>query len=625
MSSTKLPYSSDSGFITNANVKARNLLIDGSIVSKTNPQVGSRAVAGEPTSSYGGTLAVFVNGDFSVGALTDVQAGWTVTDGQGFTATILSVGDPFYGAIKTTGLNWPTSGGRTYTFTSSDYAATSYNNVVLTSGPENWTFDHNGILTLPLTIDSSTTKEIKYGLGNLAVQLDGGWVIGEYNGTAWGTEGIRISPGIEGAAEVNIPSNDTANVNSLSVNNYAGNVVVTSGDNIGNNYQWKFDSNGALNLPTAAGPSSAGWIQTANDFPTLLAYGSNGHGGPELDWMNADDPANTFGNTTTLRHTMYLNDDEGLYVGFNENNTANIYTGHLTFSPVDGQFSLPANLSVAGNIIGAYLWGDGSNISNITATANTGNFVFDSYDLDGTAFDEIALGGTNSGNILINAPGLVTVVGGYESDGMTAGNGNVYIFNNDPTFVDGIPQPGVGQTWQFDNTGNLQLPGGTKISGTSNHLYVDTLRSSTLNSYSKDTTQVLYYNPDTKEVTTAPANNIVGDPFAAATTGTNDVTVWTASSADVVGAKLIVRVVYYNGTWINTEMLEVMIAKNYPDGTPSFTVTNRVKTNPAYDNVLINVALDGSNRLQLTSSAPSGDGHTIYWTYTATSFNQTFD
>ena len=109
MSSTQLPFSSADGFATTANVRAENLLIGGSIVSKTNPQTGSRAVAGEPTGSYGGTLAVFVNGDFSVGALTDVQAGWTVTDNQGFTATILSTGDPFYGAIKTTGLNWPTS------------------------------------------------------------------------------------------------------------------------------------------------------------------------------------------------------------------------------------------------------------------------------------------------------------------------------------------------------------------------------------------------------------------------------------------------------------------------------------------------------------------------------------
>jgi hypothetical protein len=180
-------------------------------------------------------------------------------------------------------------------------------------------------------------------------------------------------------------------------------------------------------------------------------------------------------------------------------------------------------------------------------------------------------------------------------------------------------------TWTFDNTGNLTLPGGTQVSATGGNLLINSIRSSTTNSYSEDTTNVLYYNPTTHEVTRAPINNITGDPFAAYASNTNTVTVWTAGSADVVGAKLIVRVVYYNGTWVNTEMLEVMIAKNYPDGTPSFTVSNRIKTNNDYSNVLIDVVLDGSNRLQLVSSAPSGDGNSVYWTYTATSFNQTFD
>jgi hypothetical protein len=48
---------------------------------------------------------------------------------------------------------------------------------------------------------------------------------------------------------------------------------------------------------------------------------------------------------------------------------------------------------------------------------------------------------------------------------MVAGTGNVYLFNGDPTFVDGIPQPGVGYIWQFDNTGVLTAPGAVSAVG----------------------------------------------------------------------------------------------------------------------------------------------------------------
>jgi hypothetical protein len=93
----------------------------------------------------------------------------------------------------------------------------------------------------------------------------------------------------------------------------------------------------------------------------------------------------------------------------------------------------------------------------------------------------------------------------------------------------------------------------------------------------------------------------------------------------VVGAKLTVRVVYGTSGWQNTEMLDIAVAKNYPDGTPAFTVSNRVKTNPAYSGVLIDVTLNGANALQVISSAPDGVGNNVYWTCSATSFNQTFD
>ena len=184
----------------------------------------------------------------------------------------------------------------------------------------------------------------------------------------------------------------------------------------------------------------------------------------------------------------------------------------------------------------------------------------------------------------------------------------------------------AGQSAQGNNSIILNATGAAINSTGANTFTVAPIRASTLNNYSLDTGNVLYYNTGTHEITTAPANNVTGDPFAAGASDTSNVTVWTASSDQVVGAKMTVRVVYNDGVgWQNTEMLDIMMAKNYPDGTPAFTISNRVKTNPAYQNVPIDVTLTGGNVMQVISSAPDGVGNNVYWTYSVTSFNQTFD
>ena len=125
-----------------------------------------------------------------------------------------------------------------------------------------------------------------------------------------------------------------------------------------NNYYWNFDNTGVLSLPVVA-TGAQGIVATGNAYPTLLAYGSGGglgiHGGPELDWMNADDPANTFTSSDTVRNTLYLN-GTGLYVGLNENGNANQFTGNLTLSSTNGDLTVPGNIvtnGASGNITGA--------------------------------------------------------------------------------------------------------------------------------------------------------------------------------------------------------------------------------------------------------------------------------
>ena len=124
------------------------------------------------------------------------------------------------------------------------------------------------------------------------------------------------------------------------------------------NYYWNFDNTGALNLPITAG-SGVSVIAAANAYPELLAYGSGGlfgsHGGPELDWMDADDPANTFLDVNTYRNTLYIN-NQGLYVGLNENGNAGHFAGSLTLSSTNGDLTVPGNIvtnGASGNITGA--------------------------------------------------------------------------------------------------------------------------------------------------------------------------------------------------------------------------------------------------------------------------------
>ena len=229
-----------------------------------------------------------------------------------------------------------------------------------------------------------------------------------------------------------------------------------------------------------------------------------------------------------------------------------------------------------------------------------------------------------------NGQGNSAIAMGWNAGQDNQGNSSIAIGEDAGQSSLGAYSIVIGRLAGYVNQGNnsivLNATGANLSTANANTFTVAPIRSSTLNDHSLDTGNVLYYNTTTHEVTTAPLNNISGDPFAAYADGTGNVTVWTASSDQVVGAKLTVRVVYNNGgSYLNTEMLDITAAKTYPDGTPVFTVSNRVKTNPAYDNVLIDVNLAAGNAMQVISSAPSGAGNAVYWTCSATSFNQTFD
>ena len=213
---------------------------------------------------------------------------------------------------------------------------------------EGSTFTINGST---LTIDSTGT-----------LLVNGGQVSGSGGGV--GFEYATIQEGITGHPVTSITGNHTDGL-SLTSDRWAqlmwvpdtGVVTLNDIDSGGSRYNWAyvdnmglnienktsssqswlFDNNGSIELPRY-GQSDGGIarLQSHNGYPTLMAYGSGGqfglHGGPELDWMDSNNPDQDFYNNTATRHTLYLNDG-GLYVGFNENGVAGNPQVYWTFKP----------------------------------------------------------------------------------------------------------------------------------------------------------------------------------------------------------------------------------------------------------------------------------------------------
>ena len=527
-----------------------------------------------------------------------------------------------------------------------------YGRVNISSGASTWNFNNTGALIFP------SGAEITTDIGGAAVfEHEGGVTIAETNGSSLvynssielydnaihiGTDqqgagynwqftqdGNLIMPGGSG----NITGADYVSANVFTA---PGNVTVTA--NISN---WIFGTDGSLQVPSNAVNFIPGTIAAANGYPTLLAYGSGGgfgiHGGPELDWMNADDPANNFGNVNVLRNTMYLNGG-GLYIGMNENSVVGNTIASWLFTP-GGNLTLPNGAVIKDNT--------GNSVSFGKTAGNTGQGISSvaigyGAGLTNQGNQSVAIGenaGANQGSTAVaigqNAGGGVALQGddavaighsaGQEDQGTQAIAIGLYAGETTQGLNSIALGALAGQSAQGNNSIILNATGAAVNQLTANTFTVAPVRASTLNNYSLDTGNVLYYNTNTHEVTTAPLNNITGDPYAAFASSTANVTVWTASSDQIVGAKLTVQVVYFDASWQNTEMLDITAVKTYPAGTPAFTVSNRVKTNPAYQNVPIDVTLTVGNVMQVISSAPDGVGNSVYWTYSATSFNQTFD
>ena len=281
---------------------------------------------------------------------------------------------------------------------------------------------------------SGASNVIQYGLGNLVVYDDGQWTIGEYNGTNYGTKGIRISPGIEGNVEVILPADQYAVDNPLELNNYAGNVQVRA-----NNNYWIFGSDGNLSLP---GNTSS--INYANGNPYTTSKIVNGNSYTNVEFPNGNvtiganvQPVsgawiNTYGDIAVNDHHDAEGDSVIFDSGGNVYVTGTIYNsdfaqnqayvrkldpnGQVMWqkglpSSVDGSnFSSGESLAIdiSGNLYWLInLWGDNTNPLVVKINSSTGESIWSTlivgvqygYDITVNADGQVFVITNNSGRI----------------------------------------------------------------------------------------------------------------------------------------------------------------------------------------------------------------------------------
>jgi len=191
---------------------------------------------------------------------------------------------------------------------------------------------------------------------------------------------------------------------------------------------WLFDKDGNIELPgnglAEHGPAR---LQSHNGYPTLMAYGSGGqfglHGGPELDWMDSDTPDQDFYSNSTTRHTLYLNDN-GLYIGMNENNVVGSPQAGFTFN-------------TNGNILLS---------KATTASINTFNdFAISTDKGDSTKTWTFGTDGT------LTTPGDITAGGTVYGNGVTIENSNSLNFDQNGSQIS-EQRPGEGYTFNSSPT-----------------------------------------------------------------------------------------------------------------------------------------------------------------------------
>jgi hypothetical protein len=237
-----------------------------------------------------------------------------------------------------------------------------------------WDFQSDGIFKFAKG-DNNINKQ-SYGMGDLVAYRDGEWVLGEYNGSNYGTIGMRIAPGIEGSNELILPSNSNSANNPVQLNNYEnGGVTIRSGSNT-----WTFGATGTTTLPNNN-------LETFVDFGIKVQTGipsgpvnkitanqgwGDGQTGPNL--------STTGGSGTGLTVDVY--DGGSAYASISINTPGTGYKDGeiITVTSADESISDNFIISVPSN---TWTFGSDSSLtvpSEIKSAANTGSVTIKSDD-----------------------------------------------------------------------------------------------------------------------------------------------------------------------------------------------------------------------------------------------------
>jgi len=137
------------------------------------------------------------------------------------------------------------------------------------------------------------------------------------------------------------------------------------------------------------------------------------------------------------------------------------YVNYATVEPSTGNIA-GGNISAIGNIAGNYFIGDGSQLTGISASANTGNVTFDDVNVIGTGNLNLQPNGSASEYLNIYLTGAADIHVAYGG-----GSGNVILGTDEEANVAVLQGGNVAiqagnvsgtKTWTFDTAGNLTLP-----------------------------------------------------------------------------------------------------------------------------------------------------------------------
>jgi hypothetical protein len=320
--------------------------------------------------------------------------------------------------------------------------------IELAIGNSSWTLDYSGNLTLP-----SNVASINYANGSPygAVDVDTG-NIGFVGDSIYDINGIYLQNAnltTPATAAVILPAN--GNVGNVQLNNTYGNLLLQSGASGSLTASWQLSNNGNVVLPGGgiigdtfgdgannagiqAGPGGYAVINSANQQQYVQAdntavYIGTNHGVTNTIWA-----FDNTGNLTLPGNTSSINYANGQPYG---GNSANPFDQDLntTDSVTFVAISATGNISGADYVSGNFFVGDGSGLSNITVTANTGNVTFNNSTIVGPSFGNVPSANSSvyiqptidaanvyqfSGSAL-SAPGAISAVGNV--------TGN-YVFGN---------------------------------------------------------------------------------------------------------------------------------------------------------------------------------------------------